>query len=156
MRENCAQDNPAGGGEAGAPGRWEHFEHRADIGVRGLAASMTGAFEQAAMAMTAVITDPALVEARGRIDLHCQAPDDEILLADWLNALIFEMATRRMLFSRFEVHIDNHILDAAAWGEPVNETRHQPAVEVKGATFTELKVGQDSGGMWFAQCVVDV
>jgi tRNA nucleotidyltransferase (CCA-adding enzyme) len=29
-------------------------------------------------------------------------------------------------------------------------------VEIKGATFTELKVGQDEQGRWLAQCVVDV
>jgi len=34
--------------------------------------------------------------------------------------------------------------------------RHQPTVEVKGATYTELKVAQDALGQWVAQCVVDV
>lgn len=135
---------------------WEHFEHRADIGVRGIAQSKEGAFEQAAVALLAVTSDPALVEARDKVAVHCQAPDDELLLADWLNALIFEMATRRMLFSGFRVRILEHALQGEAWGEPLDEQRHQPAVEVKGATFTELKVGQYPDGMWFAQCVVDV
>jgi SHS2 domain-containing protein len=38
----------------------------------------------------------------------------------------------------------------------VDVARHQPAVEIKGATYTELKVGRTDNGLWFAQCVVDV
>jgi len=34
--------------------------------------------------------------------------------------------------------------------------RHAPAVEVKGATFTELAVSEDRPGLWRAQCVIDV
>ena len=66
--------------------RWEHFEHGADIGVRGFGATKASAFEQAALALTAVITDPGAVEARERVSIACEAPDAELLLADWLNA----------------------------------------------------------------------
>ena len=68
----------------------------------------------------------------------------------------YEMATRRMLFVRFEVAIDGEALTGRAWGEPIDVARHQPTVEVKGATFTELRVWQSSDGQWHAQCVVDV
>jgi tRNA nucleotidyltransferase (CCA-adding enzyme) len=72
------------------------------------------------------------------------------------NALIYEMATRRMLFSSFIVSIDGVELHATAWGEAVDRARHEPAVEVKGATYTALRVEQQAGGRWQAQCVVDV
>ena len=73
--------------------RWEHYEHGADIGVRGFGATKREAFEQAALALTAVITDPATVEAHESVALECFAPDDELLFAEWLNALVYEMAT---------------------------------------------------------------
>ncbi len=136
--------------------RWEHFPHEADMGVRGIGASREEAFEQAALAMTAVITDPVKVIATEPIALTCRAPDDELLLVDWLNALIYEMATRKWLFSRFEVHIKDHVLTARAWGEPMDTDKHQLAVEIKGATYTALRVAQESNGEWVAQCVVDV
>jgi SHS2 domain-containing protein len=136
--------------------RWEHFPHEADMGVRGIGASREEAFEQAALAMTAVITDPAKVIATESIHLTCRAPDDELLLVDWLNALIYEMATRKWLFSRFEVHIKDHALTARAWGEPMDTDKHQLAVEIKGATYTALRVARDANGAWVAQCVVDV
>ena len=135
--------------------RWEHFEHGADIGVRGWGTSKAEAFEQAAMAMMAVITEPERINANKIIDIDCEAPDDEMLLVDWLNALVYEMAVRRLVFGRFHVQLNNHHLVAQALGEATSVQRHQPAVEVKGATFTTLSVVQVDGG-WLAQTVVDV
>jgi SHS2 domain-containing protein len=135
--------------------RWEHFEHGADIGVRGYGDSVAGAFEQAALALTGVIADLAAVRPLERVELHCEAPDNELLLAEWLNALVYEMSTRRMLFSRFAVRLESDGLSGEAWGEEVDVARHHPAVEVKGATYTELSVGRAGDG-WVAQTVVDV
>jgi tRNA nucleotidyltransferase (CCA-adding enzyme) len=135
---------------------WAHFPHGADIGVSGFGGSKEEAFAQAAVALTGVITEPALVLAQDSIDIECAAPDDELLLVEWLNALIYEMATRRMLFCRFQVLIDGCNLKATAWGEPIDVEKHQPAVEVKGATCTALSVQRDTNGVWVAQCVVDV
>lgn len=135
---------------------WEHFEHGADIGVRGLGTSKAGAFEQAALALMAVITEPGRVAPRDTVAIDCQAADDELLLVSWLNALVYEMAVRHMLFARFQVAIDGIRLHAIAAGELLSRERHQPAVEVKGATFTALRVAQDDNGHWLAQTVVDV
>ncbi|MFA6313053.1 MAG: archease [Sterolibacterium sp.] len=135
---------------------WETFAHDADIGVRGRGATLAEAFAGAASAMTAVICVPSRVAAREKVSIDCAAPDEEMLLVDWLNALVYEMATRHMLFSRFEVSIDNLRVRATAWGEPVDVARHQPAAEVKGASFCELAVRHEPDGQWLAQCVVDV
>ena len=136
--------------------RWEHLPHGADIGVQGTGASKEEAFEQAALALTAVITDPQAVAPSEVVEVSCEAPDDELLFVDWLNVLIYEMATRQMLFGRFEVHLEGSRLRARAWGETVDVAKHQPAVEVKGATYIDLQVKQDSNGTWLAQYVVDV
>lgn len=145
-----------------AQGRWEHFYHQADVGVRGIGPTLDEAFEQAGLALTAVVTNPALVRAIQPIEIECEAPRASLLLVDFLNRLVYEMATRRMLFSQFEVHLSPPDLGGAlslhalAWGEPVDPARHQPAVEVKGATYCELEVRQNHEGEWVVQCVVDV
>jgi tRNA nucleotidyltransferase (CCA-adding enzyme) len=136
---------------------WEHFVHGADIGVRGIGASVDEAFEQAALALTAVVVTPERVAAVETVgDIRCEAPDLELLFVDWLNTLIYQMATRKILFGRFRVRVDGCTLAAQAWGEPVDRARHQPAVEIKGATFTALSVARRDDGAWVAQCVVDV
>jgi tRNA nucleotidyltransferase (CCA-adding enzyme) len=136
--------------------RWEHFPHEADMGIRGIGNTRDEAFAQAALAMTAVITDPAQVSAVEQVKITRAAPDNELLLVDWLNALVYEMATRKLLFSRFEVRVKDHVLNARAWGEPMDTAKHHMAVEIKGATYTALRVAQDGNGEWVAQCVVDV
>jgi len=137
-------------------GCWEHFEHGADIGVRGFGASKAEAFEQAALAMTAVVTDPAGVDSREAVAIRCEAPDDELLLAEFLNVLVYEMSARKMVFGQVSIRIDGASLSGEAWGERVDVARHHPAVEIKGATYTALRVAEEEDGRWVAQTVVDV
>lgn len=134
---------------------WHHLPHDADIGVVGTGPTKEEAYRQAALALTAVITDPAGVRPLEGVTIECEAGTDELLLVEWLNALIYEMAVRGMLFGDFTVEIRGGVLRATAYGEPVDVERHEPAVEVKGATLTALRVARQAGG-WRAQCVVDV
>lgn len=140
---------------------WAHFQHMADIGLHGWGETQAEAFEQAALALTAVVTDPGTVRPHEQVDVVCAAadpavPDHELLLVDWLNAWVYEMSTRKMLFSRFAVTFQAAGLRGTGWGEPLDLARHHPAVEVKGATYTALRVGQEADGLWHARCVVDV
>lgn len=135
---------------------WEHFSHLADIGIRGVGATKEEAFEQAAIGLTAVVTDVNSLEAKSVVQVSCEAPDDELLFVDWLNAIVYEMSIRKMLFCRFEVQIDRSHLQGTLWGQQVDVAKHEPATEIKGATYTELRVKRDVDGAWIAQCVVDV
>jgi protein archease len=135
---------------------WEHFGHGADVGVRGIGPTKEDAFQQIALALTAVVVDPARVRPLVAVPIACEAPTDELLLVDWLNAIVYEMATRRMVFGTYVVTCDGSRLRGTAWGEPVDPARHEPAVEVKGATYTALRVECLGDGHWLAQCVVDV
>lgn len=135
---------------------WDQFPHVADVGVHGFGPTPESAFEQAALALNAIVTDPASILARDTVHVRCSAPDIEMLLADWLNAVVYEMATRHMLFSVFKVTIDGPGLEGSLGGEAVDRNRHQPAAEPKGATLSELSVRQADDGVWHARCVVDV
>jgi tRNA nucleotidyltransferase (CCA-adding enzyme) len=137
-------------------GAWELFAHDADIGVRGFGKTRDMAFAETAYALTAAVTDPASVRQEQPVDIVCNATTDDLLLYEWLNAVIYEMSTRQMLFSRYSVQIHDHGLTGKAWGEPVDVERHEPAVDAKGATMTELSVARDTEGCWVAQCVIDV
>ena len=55
--------------------RWEHFPHEADMGVRGFGSTKAEAFEQAALAMTAVVADIRTVGPQKRVGIECEAPD---------------------------------------------------------------------------------
>ncbi len=147
--------DPKGGADS-AGGSWEHFCHDADMGVHGRGSTMPEAFAEAALALTAVITEPAKVRSVAKVSIRCEEADPEMLLVEWLNSVVYEMSTRDMLFGEFDVRIENHALTACLHGETVDRSRHEPAVEVKGATLTELDVHRDSAGIWHARCVIDV
>jgi tRNA nucleotidyltransferase (CCA-adding enzyme) len=125
-------------------------------GSAGIGPTRETAFEQAALALSMAVTDLSRIAPREMVEIACEAPNDGFLLVDWLNALICEMSTRRMVFGRFAVGTEDHRLRGRAWGEPVDPARHAPAVEPKGATLTALKVERRDDGAWVAQCIVDV
>ena len=137
-------------------GRWAHYPHDADIGIRGCGHTLGEAFANAARAMSAAVTPLDAIAARDTVSVTCRSPDIDILFVDWLNAVIYEMATRGMLFRDFDVSIDAGALHAEMTGEPIDVPRHAPAVEPKGATLTDLSVTRTPDGLWTAQCVVDV
>jgi SHS2 domain-containing protein len=143
------------GETAATTSSWAHFAHDADIGVVGIGPTRPEAFRQAALALTGVVTDPSRVRPLQPVPVFCQAESDELLLVEWLNALVYEMAVRAMLFADFAVEIEGGTLRATAYGEPVDIERHEPAVEIKAATLTALQVTEEHGG-WRVQCVVDV
>lgn len=135
---------------------WEHFSHGSDIGLRGFGRSVEEAFEQAAVALTAVVADISRIEESETVDVRCDAPDLELLLVSWLNAIIYEMAVRMMVFKKFRVVTSGGSLTGTLVGEKVDPERHQVGVEAKGATVTALRVQREQNGQWLAQCVVDV
>jgi len=151
---------------------WEHFAHQADIGIRATAASLSSAFADAAVALTAIVTEPKKVEPLECVKIECDAEDEELLFVNWLNSIIYEMAVGKMLFSKFGVKIDpapsdnsnlnirrcgveNLKLFATIWGEKIDQTKHSPAVEPKAVTYNQLSVKEENG-KWTVQCVIDV
>ena len=138
-----------------SPNRWEHFPHDADVGIRGRGSTLADAFEQVALALTGIVTD-AEIDPRTSVEVTCEAPDVEVLLVEWLNSIIYEMAVRSMIFGQFKVTLSNTRLQGSMWGETIDQAKHLPACEPKGATYTALRVAQEPDGTWSAACIIDV
>ncbi len=134
---------------------YETFEHQADIGIRGFGQTIEEAFEHAAIALYSVMVNVATIEPNEMRTLSVTAPDLELLFVEWLNALLSLSDIERMVFSRFEVSISGKSLTGRAWGEHLDQIRHQPHVEIKAATYHMLCVKKEHD-RFVAQCVVDV
>jgi SHS2 domain-containing protein len=139
----------------------EHFEHGADVGVRGGGSTVEEAFEGAARALFQLLAeDTGAVSPDREERFECSAGGLEDLLVVYLNELISLADTHGLVFGRFAVRIEDapdgrFRLSARAWGEPIDPARHGSTVLPKGATYTALLVGRQDGN-WVAQCVVDV
>ena len=136
--------------------RYETFEHESDIGIRGCGNSLEQAFENAAVALYSVMVNVGKIAPAEKKVIAVSATDRELLLVEWLNALLALSDIERLVFSKFEVKIiEDTTLTGIAWGEPLDRVRHEAHVEVKGATYHMLSVREENGRYW-AQCVVDV
>jgi tRNA nucleotidyltransferase (CCA-adding enzyme) len=134
---------------------YEIFEHESDIGIRGFGSTIAEAFANAAVALFSVMVNVNRVRPEERRIVTASAPDRELLLVEWLNALLSQSDIERMVFSKFEVEIEGTSLIGMAWGEMLDRERHQAHVEIKGATYHMLSVQERDNG-YVAQCVVDV
>jgi SHS2 domain-containing protein len=135
---------------------WEHYSHTADMGIRGFGATKEEAFAEAALAMTGTSIDPKTIRPERQVEITCEGDDDELLFISWLNCILYEMAARKMVFGKFEAAIDGKWLTGRIWGENLDLERHKPVLEIKGATYSDLKVRQDKDGTWIAQCIIDI
>ncbi len=134
---------------------FETFEHGADMGIRGRGRTLEEAFANGAKAVFSLMVDLSTVALRNEIQVACTAPDQETLFMVWLNRLIAMADIEKMGLAEFTVAIDGLNLSASAWGERIDPRRHDLGVEVKGATYTMLRIYAE-GDYIVAQCVVDV
>lgn len=141
---------------------FETFPHEADIGIRGKGKSLEEVFQETAKAMFDVEVNIKKVKASKKIQVKCEAENNEELLIEWLNSLLSQASLKQMVFSKFKVKIKkdnlkkdkNLKLEGEAWGEKL-KPGHEIKDEIKGATYSQLKVKKEKQG-WIAQCIVDV
>jgi SHS2 domain-containing protein len=133
---------------------YRYFDHDADIGIEAFGATPEECFENAASAMFAVMTPPALVLPERRVEIEFHEADREMALVEWLNRLLAQARLAGLVLASFELtRVGDHYV-GAAWGMPWKKGAER-GTEVKGATLTGLSVAAD-GKRWRARCVVDV
>ncbi|MFO8143878.1 MAG: archease, partial [Dehalococcoidales bacterium] len=84
---------------------FEIFDHTADVGVVAYGNDASEAFASAARGLFSLITDPGSIQEITWRDTELVAPDEESLLVDWLNELIYLFDVEKLIFRRFEVDI---------------------------------------------------
>jgi len=139
--------------------KFEYFDHEADIGIVGYGRNLEEAFEQGAKAMFNIMADINTIAREKKVDIEVRANDKEALFIEWLNELLACKDIEGMLFSEFDVRIEEKgdmlVLKGTAKGEKINYEKHRVDIEVKAATYSQLKI-EKIDGMWKVQCVVDV
>jgi SHS2 domain-containing protein len=125
---------------------FEVLEHTADIGIVAYGADLKQAFGHAAEGLFSLIVDLDTVREKSMRPVEVSASDIEMLLASWLNELIYIFDTEYLVFKRFEViRITDEHLTANCYGEKVNQRRHELKRNVKAATYHKLRVEKDNG-----------
>ncbi len=134
---------------------FEFIDHTADVGIVAHGASINQAFANAARGLFSIITDLDDIREALHRDIEATAPDQESLLVAWLNELIYLFDTDNIIFNRFDItRLDNTHLEARAYGEKVDSSRHKLKTGVKAATYHMLKVEKNNG--YQAQVLFDI
>lgn len=131
-----------------------YFDHDADIGIVGRGATLEQAFESAACAMFAIMSDVAALHAEVAVQFDFEETDVELALVTWLNLLLAHAREEQAVFGHFRLQREGDSWHGMASGQRWNESMER-GVEVKGATLTMLSVRQQHDN-WEARCVVDV
>lgn len=139
---------------------YEQFEHKADVGVRGYGKTIEEAFVNGAKAMFSVMVNLKKIEPKKEIKIECEADNLEELFVEWLNTLLSEAGIENLVFSEFKIKEikktnSGYKLVGVVQGEELNPEKHEPKVEVKAATYSQLKI-ERKGNQYIAQTIVDV
>jgi SHS2 domain-containing protein len=134
---------------------FEFIDHTADIGIIAYGNSIEEVFVNAAYGMFSLIADLEKVAEVISQQVIAEAPDQEELLVTWLNELLYLFEAEGVIFSRFEiVDLKQQYLRVMAHGEKVDPVRHNLKVQVKAATYHQLKL--EKGNNFRAQIILDL
>lgn len=123
------------------------LDHTADVMIRVNAPDIPLLFAEAAEAMFSLITasrdDGGIVRVIG-----LEAETTEDLLYDFLSELLFIAEIDRLVFCSFSVEIAGNSLHAVVRGEVFDRDRHAGAMEIKGISYSGLKIREGKDGYW--------
>ena len=120
---------------------FEVLEHTADTGFRAWGATREAMFAAAAEALVSIAIEIADVEPRSPYEIGARGEDEESLLVNFLNEVLYQLDGARIAFRRFEVNqIEGDRIAATGWGEPRDAERHRARIVVKGVTYHQLRI----------------
>ena len=125
---------------------FEILDHTADVGIIAYGADIKQAFANAARGLFSLIIKLDEIQEILHRDIRVSANDQESLLVEWLNELIYLFDAENIIFKRFEItYLNNTLLMARSYGEKVDKVRHKLKTGVKAATYHMLKIDKDDG-----------
>lgn len=121
--------------------KFEYFDVTADIGFYAYGNNLNEAFENAGLAMFNIISNTENITPNKSITFEISSEDNVSLLYDYLEELLFYHEIEFMLFSQFDVEInDDYSLKATIKGEEINWDKHERNCEIKAITFHQMEV----------------
>lgn len=140
---------------------FEYKDHTGEAWLVGIGETVEDAFAEGAKALFQLMVEIERVEANTSTGIDVRSDRLDTLFVAWLNALIVRKDVDGLVYSQFDpvqierIDPDEYRLTATAWGEPLDPDRHEPKVDVKAATYSELRCEQTERG-YEAECVVDL
>ena len=135
---------------------YRQIPHTADLAWRLWGKNLPELFENAGRALSATLTDIRFVRRGETRQVTLESSDQEALLVDWLNHLLYLFDIDGFLGRDFQVAtLTPQHLEAKVEGEIFDVSRHPSKTAVKAATFHKLEIVPATDG-WRATVVLDL
>lgn len=130
--------------------RYKSIDHPSDVGIIAYGKTREEIFENAAYGMFSLMADLDGVETKQSLEIKAEAEDPEALLVNWLNELIFNEDTKKMLFREFSIKkLTDTALEAVVSGEKIDLERHSLYRPIKAATYNQLLLRENQARIVF-------
>ncbi len=143
------------------PAGFAIVEHTADVGLRIWAPTLEGLFDQAALGMVSLLTDPAKVRPGRTEEVAVDGADLEETLIAWLQEILYRFEVKRFVPARIEIQeVTPRRVRARIEGESLDRTRHEVRMDIKAATYHDLAVRReqetDGSHRWSTTVIFDI
>lgn len=132
--------------------KYKFLEHTADIKFQAFGSTIEKAFENSALAMFNAMSDDKIKSVKKK-KIKVQGKDNESLLYNFLEELLFLLDTENFFLSRIKVKIKDLSLTGEVFGD--NVKNYETKVDVKAVTYNQMFV-KKLGNKWVCQVVIDV
>jgi SHS2 domain-containing protein len=132
------------------------LEHAADAKFQAFGRTIEECFANSALAMNSVECNIKKVAAKQKLAIRVSAENTEELLHKFLEETLFQMETKKLLFSKFKIKINEkkNSLTAELFGEKINKKKHELKTLVKAVTWNNFYLKKEKK-IWSAQAVCD-
>lgn len=135
---------------------FEIFDHTADIGIVAYGSDANELFANAALGLFSLMVNTDSLREDVEHAVQLSAEDEEALLVEWLNELIYIFDVERLAFRRFKIdELTDTTLKARCFGEKVDPQRHKIMREIKAATYHMLQINKQNG-IYQARIIFDI
>lgn len=140
------------------PYRYVEGYTMADVAFEATGKTLEEMCEGAAMALTnSMVSDLKAIEQKKTVTIKVESRDEERLLHDFLQEILFYKDAENLVFSGFSVRVSTNgkfVLEAEMLGEEIDMKKHDLVVDVKAVSWHRYKV--EKKDMWRAFVILDV
>ena len=126
---------------------YNFLDHATDAIIEIRAKDLKEAFTVTANAIINITLDQEKVEEMSQKEIVAKGKDLRYLLFSWLEEIVFVLITEGFAIRRVDLDIsedDGYTINAIAYGEPLDFSKHNFKVEIKAPTFYDMEIRENN------------
>jgi SHS2 domain-containing protein len=138
--------------------KYKFLPHTADVKFRAYGKTMEEAFSNAALALTAVITEPTKVKPKVKKTIAIESEDEKALLYDFLEQFLILLDTDNFLLNsvkKIKIGKNKKLTLKAEIAGDTELSKYKTETHIKAVTYQEMEIKKEKG-KFMVQVVLDI